>query len=122
VGFKPTIAAGERPQTYALDRAVTGIAVFNFASYPYGMRSDVKTNTALTEEPSRTRNFIRCCTPVGWYRIDGIATRYGLDSPRIESRWRRDYPHPSRPDLGPTQPPIQMVLGLPGGKVAWVWS
>ena len=25
VGFKPTISAGERPQTYALDRAATGI-------------------------------------------------------------------------------------------------
>ena len=25
VGFEPTIAAGERPQTYALDRAATGI-------------------------------------------------------------------------------------------------
>ena len=24
VGFEPTISAGERPQTYALDRAVTG--------------------------------------------------------------------------------------------------
>ena len=24
VGFEPTIAAGERPQTYALDRAATG--------------------------------------------------------------------------------------------------
>jgi len=24
VGFEPTIAAGERPKTYALDRAVTG--------------------------------------------------------------------------------------------------
>ena len=23
-GFKPTISAGERPQTYALDRAATG--------------------------------------------------------------------------------------------------
>ena len=26
VGFEPTISAGERPQTYALDRAATGIA------------------------------------------------------------------------------------------------
>jgi hypothetical protein len=26
----------------------------------------------------------------------GIATRYGLDGPGIESRWGRDFPHPSR--------------------------
>ena len=42
----------------------------------------------------------------------GIATRYGLDGPGIESRWGRDFPHPSRTTLGPTQPPIQWVLGL----------
>ena len=33
VGFEPTISAGERPQTYALDRAATGtghILVRNF--------------------------------------------------------------------------------------------
>jgi hypothetical protein len=29
----------------------------------------------------------------------GIATRYGLDAPRIESRWRQDFSHPSRPTL-----------------------
>jgi len=27
VGFEPTISAGERPQTYALDRAATGTAI-----------------------------------------------------------------------------------------------
>ena len=26
-GFEPTISAGERPQTYALDRAATGTGV-----------------------------------------------------------------------------------------------
>jgi hypothetical protein len=26
----------------------------------------------------------------------GIATRYGLDGPGIESRWGRDFQHPSR--------------------------
>ena len=37
----------------------------------------------------------------------GTVTRYGLDGPGIESRWRRHFPHPSRPALGPTQPPVQ---------------
>ena len=41
----------------------------------------------------------------------GTATRYGLDGQGIESRWRRNFPHPSRPELGPTQPPIQWVPG-----------
>jgi len=31
-----------------------------------------------------------------------IATRYGLDGLGIESRWGWDFPHPSRPALGPT--------------------
>jgi len=42
----------------------------------------------------------------------GIATRYGLDGPEIESRWGRDFPQPSTPTLGPTQPPVQWVPGL----------
>ena len=44
----------------------------------------------------------------------GIATRYGLDGPGIESRWRRDFPNLSRPALGPTHPPVQWVPGLSG--------
>jgi hypothetical protein len=42
----------------------------------------------------------------------GIATRYGLEGPGIESRWGRDFPHLSRPTLGPTQPLVQGVPGL----------
>ena len=42
----------------------------------------------------------------------GIATRYGLDGPGIESRWGRDFSHTSRLALGPTQPPIQWVPGI----------
>jgi hypothetical protein len=50
------------------------------------------------------------------------STGYMLDSPRIESRWRRDFPLPFRPALGSTQSPIQWVPGLlPGGKAAGPW-
>jgi len=45
----------------------------------------------------------------------GIATRYGLEGPGIEFRWTRDFPHPSRPALGPTQPTMQWATGLSRG-------
>jgi hypothetical protein len=51
----------------------------------------------------------------------GIVTSNGLDGPRIESRWARDILHPSRLALRPTQPSIQWVSGLPGGKAAGAW-
>jgi len=44
-----------------------------------------------------------------------IATRYGLNGLGIESRWVRDFPHPSRLALGPNQPPTQWVPGLSRG-------
>jgi hypothetical protein len=46
----------------------------------------------------------------------GMATGYGLDSLGIESRRGRDFSHLSRPVLGSTQPSVEWVPGLSGGK------
>ena len=35
VGFEPTISEGERPQTYALDRAATGTVYYYYYYYYY---------------------------------------------------------------------------------------
>jgi hypothetical protein len=45
----------------------------------------------------------------------GVVTDYGLDGPAIESWWRRDFPHLSRPALEAAQPPVQWVPGLSRG-------
>jgi hypothetical protein len=42
----------------------------------------------------------------------GTATYYGLGGPGFYSLWGRDFPHLSRPSLGPDQPPIQWVTGF----------
>ena len=39
-----------------------------------------------------------------------------LDGPEIESRWGRDFSHPSTPALGPTHPPTMGTGSFPGVK------
>jgi hypothetical protein len=60
------------------------------------VRADFRVNNG------HCRNYSSLIPPLG----------YGLDGPRIQTRWRRDFPRPSKPALGPTQPPVQLVPGL----------
>jgi len=52
----------------------------------------------------------------GYISKFGIATRYGLGGPGIESRWGRDFPHLFKPTLRPTQPPIKWTPDYSRGK------
>ena len=51
----------------------------------------------------------------------GIATRYELGGPGIESRSRGDFPHPSRPALGPPILLYSEYRVFTGGKAAGAW-
>ena len=62
-----------------------------------------RTQLAALWRPVHTQAIMKCCTAplvfltsiwfVGRNSVVRIATRYGLESRRIESRWGRDFPH-----------------------------
>ena len=94
VGFEPTISAGERPQTYALDRAATETGIYVYSNVI------ILVNYIFTE-----------CGPGSSV---GIATDYGLDGPGSNPGGDEVF-RPFRPALGPTQPPVKWVTGLSRG-------
>jgi len=54
--------------------------------------------------------------------VGGVATNYGLDCPRTEFRWVRDFPHPSRQTLRPNQLSVQWIRRFFfGDKAAEAW-
>lgn len=52
--------------------------------------------------------------------VVGVLACYGLDVLGFEKGLGRDFPYPSRPALGSTQPSVEWVADhFPGVKVAW---
>jgi hypothetical protein len=61
-------------------------------------------------------------TVVGRDSSVGIATRYGLDGPGIESRWEARFSATVQTDPGPHQASCAMNTGsFPGGKAVGAW-
>ena len=76
----------------------------------FGLRADIhlglqkKEPGALTDQQYNGPfdSAKKTTTGVGRDSSIGMATRYVLDDPGIESRWGQDFPLPSRPALWPT--------------------
>jgi len=81
-------------------------------SHKFDMVIRIQYNTIKYNTQTHTGITTNTQTKVGRESSVGTATRYGLGGLGIESRWGRDFPHPFRRALGPTQPLIQWVPGL----------
>jgi hypothetical protein len=88
----------------------------NLILYPWTLSASDRIIASTQPRTSPSESFPNTHLINFWIKnVVGIAIRYGLNGLGIEYRWGRDFPHPSRPALGPTQSPIQRVPGLSGG-------
>ena len=89
--------------------------VYSFGRAALLLLVEVQNHTVLLRERRRIRVNVKDHIPRGSGSVVAIATGYGLDGPGIEFRWGRDFPHLSRPALGPIQPPVQLIPGRSRG-------
>jgi hypothetical protein len=77
-----------------------------------------KNSENCTRKSLCRKKFSLPCIPCS---VVGIATPYNLDGPSVDLRWRQN---PSRPTMGPVQPPPMCKWLLPAGKTvgAWHWA
>jgi hypothetical protein len=108
---------------HLLNAAIEWVFVFGRSGVQISVHVPISALGHFSPEKMQPAVFLVLPRPsVGRDSSVGIATRYEMDGPGIESRWGRDFPQPSRPALGPTEPPVQWVPGLfPGGKAAGAW-
>ena len=92
VGFEPTISAGERPRTYALDRAATGTGQINitYLLTPWSrVLLEKLTGSAASQEISRifgTRRFLTVLTST---RHLSLSWANSIQSPQLPpTSWR----------------------------------
>jgi hypothetical protein len=97
----------------------TSVKLLNINKSLYIFRSTLQDSGFIHQQISEKHNLISIgMVNVNVGRDSSVVTgtRYGLDCPGIESRWERDFSHPSIPAMGPTQPPTQWVPNLSLGK------
>ena len=100
-------------------RLETAVQELLYGRYTIAGATAAAASTTTTFHGSRIRlkklivfNFVM---KMGRDFVVGTVTLYGLDCPGIKSRWRRDFPHLSKPAPGPTEPPTKWVPGLSRG-------
>jgi hypothetical protein len=91
--------------------------------YPSNNAPIVRVLSQMNPVPPPPKALLRVLFPEqGRDSSVGIATRYGLDGPGIESRWGARFSVPFQTGPGAHPAPIQWVTGtLPGGKSAGPW-
>ena len=101
--------------------ALCPCTVCNITSLP----NDTLPFSYFSPKPTSTgwKSFLIAVTLSLWagiaQSVKRLATGWKVRGSNSGVRW--DFPHPSRPAVGPTQPPIQCVRDLYRGESGWAW-